>query len=49
MLVERSLELPIEKRYSISAIADAHQHVEGGHKRGNLVIETIESDEQAWQ
>ena len=46
MIVEGQLRLPIERRYPLAAIADAHRHVEGGHKRGNLVIEMLDRAER---
>jgi len=43
MLVDGSLRLPIERQYRLTDIARAHRHIDGGHKRGNLVIDMIEA------
>ena len=41
MLVDGSLRLPIERHYPLAEIAEAHRYIDGGHKRGNLVIDMI--------
>lgn len=42
MLERGGLTLPIERRYPLAAIAEAQRHVEGGHKRGNVVVDTAD-------
>jgi|GEM_PF-2484892 len=41
MLVDGSLRLPIERHYPLADIAEVHRYIDGGHKRGNLVIDMI--------
>jgi NADPH:quinone reductase-like Zn-dependent oxidoreductase len=39
------LRTVIDRRYSLEEIVEAHRYVEGGHKKGNVII-TIEQDDQ---
>lgn len=34
----------IDRRYELDAIAQAHRYVQGGHKRGNVVLEVPHAD-----
>ncbi|WP_027659313.1 NAD(P)-dependent alcohol dehydrogenase [Salinispora fenicalii] len=43
LLIEDRLQIIIDRTYPLSKIAEAHRHVDSGHKVGNVVI-TIEDD-----
>jgi NADPH:quinone reductase-like Zn-dependent oxidoreductase len=36
-----ALTTVIDRRYPLDQIVDAFKHVEGGHKKGNVVVEIV--------
>lgn len=38
LLEQDVLQIVIDRRYLLEEIAEAHRHVDGGHKRGNVVV-----------
>lgn len=41
LLEASDLQPTIDKRYSLEQIAEAHQHVDTGHKRGNVIVTMV--------
>ncbi|WP_430886068.1 NAD(P)-dependent alcohol dehydrogenase [Fusibacter sp. JL216-2] len=46
MLKTGSIKVFIDKVYRLDTITDAHHYVEGGHKKGNVVIDIEQSGDQ---
>ncbi|HUV32398.1 MAG TPA: zinc-binding dehydrogenase [Devosiaceae bacterium] len=45
MMAAGTLQPVIGRRYPLAEMADAHRHVETGHKVGALVIEVVPADQ----
>ncbi len=42
MVAEGKLKVVTERVYRLDDIAEAHEHVDGGHKRGNLIVQVVD-------